>query len=41
MLSSVNAVMWEVYTEARVMGAIWAIIAIGVAIWIKRDATHR
>jgi len=41
MLSSVNAVMWEVYTEARVMGAIWAAIAIGVAIWIRCDAARR
>jgi len=37
LLSSVNAVMWEVYTESRLMAAVWATIAIGFAIWIKRD----
>ena len=41
LLSSVNAVMWEVYTESRLMAAIWAIIAIGFAVWIKRDAARR
>jgi hypothetical protein len=37
LLSASNAVMWEVYTESRVMGAVWAMIAIGFAIWIRRD----
>jgi hypothetical protein len=41
LLSGINAVMWEVYTESRFMAAIWAAIAIGVAIWIKRDAGRR
>ena len=41
LLSSVNAVMWEVYTESRFMAIVWAIIAIGVSVWIKRDANHR
>jgi hypothetical protein len=41
LLSSVNAVMWQVYTESRFMAAVWAIIAIAVSIWIKRDASRR
>ena len=40
-LSSVNAVMWEVYTESRFMAAVWAMIAIGFAVWVKRDAARR
>jgi len=40
-LCSVNAVMWEVYTEAPVMAALWAIIAVGVVIWMIYDARHR
>ena len=41
LLSSVNAVMWEAYTESRFMAAVWAMIAIGFAVWIKRDAARR
>ena len=41
LLSSVNAVMWWVYTESRLMGAVWAMIAIGFAVWVKRDAARR
>ena len=41
LLSSVNAVMWWVYTESRLMGTVWAITAIVVALWIKRDAARR
>ena len=41
LLSSVNAVMWEVYTESRFMAAVWAIIAIGFAVWMKRDLARR
>jgi len=41
LLSSVNAVMWEVYTESRLMAAVWAMIAIGFAVWMKRDAARR
>lgn len=41
LLSSINAVMWEVYTESRLMAAVWAMIAIGFAVWIKRDAARR
>lgn len=41
LLSSVNAVMWWVYTDSRFMGAVWALIAIVFAVWIKRDASRR
>jgi hypothetical protein len=41
LLSGINALMWEVYAESRVMGAVGATIAIGFAIWIKRDAARR
>lgn len=37
LLSSLNAVMWEVYTEAPFMAAAWAAIAVGFAVWIRRD----
>ena len=38
LLSSVNAVLWEVYTRAPVMAAIWAAIAIAFVVWMVRDA---
>jgi hypothetical protein len=41
LLSSVNAVMWWVYTESRLMGTVWAITAICFAVWMKRDAARR
>lgn len=41
LLSSINAVMWEVYTESRFMAAVWAMIAIGFAVWMKRDVARR
>ena len=40
-LCSVNAVMWEVYTEAPVMATLWAAIALGFVIWMIYDARHR
>lgn len=41
LLSSVNAVMWWVYTESRFMGAVWALTAVVFAVWMKRDAARR
>lgn len=41
LLSSVNAAMWWVYTESRLMGTVWAMVAISFAIWMKRDAARR
>ena len=34
LLSSVNAVMWEVYTQSTFMAIVWALIAIAFAGWI-------
>jgi hypothetical protein len=41
LLSSVNAVMWWVYTDSRLMGVVWATIAIAFAVWMKREAARR
>jgi hypothetical protein len=41
LLSSVNAVMWWVYTDSRFMGAVWALTAVAFAVWMKRDASRR
>jgi membrane protein YdbS with pleckstrin-like domain len=41
LLCSVNAVMWEVYTEAPVMATLWAAVAVGFVIWMIYDARHR
>ena len=41
LLSSINAPMWWFYTESRLMGTVWAIVAIGVAIWTKRELARR
>jgi hypothetical protein len=38
LLSTVNAIMWEVYTESPVMAGIWAAIAIGFLVWIVYDS---
>jgi uncharacterized membrane protein YvlD (DUF360 family) len=34
LLSSINAVMWEVYTQSTFMAIVWAAIAIGFVGWI-------
>jgi membrane protein YdbS with pleckstrin-like domain len=36
-LCSINAVMWEFYTESTVMAALWAAIAVAFVIWIADD----
>ena len=36
-LSTVNALMWEYYTESRMMAIAWAAIAIGFVVWIISD----
>ena len=41
LLSSINAVLWEVYTEAPVMAAVWAAIAIWFVVWMIRDVRNR
>jgi hypothetical protein len=41
LLSTVNAIMWEVYTESPVMAGIWLLIAVGFMVWILYDAHNR
>ena len=36
-LCSVNTVMWEYYTQSRMMAIMWAAIAVGFVIWIVND----
>ena len=37
LLCSINAVMWEFYTEAPVMAGIWGATAVAFVIWIAKD----
>lgn len=37
LLCSINAVMWEIYTEAPLMASLWAATAIGFGFWIVDD----
>ena len=37
LLSSINALMWEYYTESRIMAIMWLGIAIAFVIWIVDD----
>jgi hypothetical protein len=41
LLSSVNAVMWEVYTQAPIMAALWAGTAVAFVGWMIYDSRHR
>jgi hypothetical protein len=40
LLSSINAVMWWIYTEAPVIATMWAIIAVAFAIWIAKESSR-
>jgi hypothetical protein len=37
LLCTINAVMWQVYTEAPLIAAVWAGTAVGFALWIADD----
>ncbi len=37
LLCCVNALMWEFYTESRIMAIMWAAIAVAFVIWIVDD----
>jgi hypothetical protein len=39
-LCSINAAMWEFYTESTVMALVWAAIAIAFVIWIGKDMSR-
>jgi membrane protein YdbS with pleckstrin-like domain len=36
-LCSINAAMWEFYTESRVMALLWGATAIAFVVWIAKD----
>jgi hypothetical protein len=40
-LSSVNAVMWEVYTQSTFMAIVWAAIVVGFIGWMIYDKIQR
>ena len=37
LLCGVNALMWEYYTESRIMAIMWLAIAVAFVIWIIDD----
>jgi hypothetical protein len=41
MLSTINSVMWEFYTESTLMAIIWAAIAVGFLVWALREIRNR
>jgi hypothetical protein len=40
-LSSINCVMWEFYTESTFMAVIWAAIAVTFLVWAIREIRFR
>ena len=40
-LSSINCVMWEFYTESRLMAIVWAGVAVGFLVWAVREIRNR
>jgi hypothetical protein len=40
-LSSINCVMWEFYTESTLMAVIWAAIAVSFLVWTVREIRNR
>jgi hypothetical protein len=40
-LSSINAVMWEFYTESTLMALIWGAIASVFLVWTVREIRNR
>lgn len=41
LLSTVNASVWEFYTESRVMALVWIAVAIAFAYWMADDRRRR
>jgi membrane protein YdbS with pleckstrin-like domain len=37
LLCSINAAMWEFYTESRIMALVWVAVAIAFVAWIIDD----
>ncbi len=40
-LSTINAFMWEFYTESTIMALGWAAIAISFLVWTMREIRNR
>jgi membrane protein YdbS with pleckstrin-like domain len=40
-LSSINCVMWEFYTESTLMAIAWAAIAVTFLVWTIREMRYR
>jgi uncharacterized membrane protein YvlD (DUF360 family) len=40
-LTSINAVMWEFYTESTFMAVVWAAISIAFVVWTVREIRNR
>lgn len=36
-LCSINAAMWEFYTESTTMAILWGVVAIAFVVWISKD----
>ena len=36
-LCSINAAMWEFYTESTIMALAWAMTAVAFVVWIGKD----
>jgi len=36
-LCSINAAMWEFYTQSTTMAIVWGAIAIAFVVWISKD----
>jgi len=41
LLSSINAVMWEVYTESTFMALVWVAIVVGFLAWMIYESRNR
>jgi hypothetical protein len=41
LLSSINAVMWEVYTESTFMAVVWVAIVVGFIGWMIYESRNR
>jgi hypothetical protein len=37
LLCSINAAMWEFYTESRIMALAWVAVAVAFVVWIVDD----
>jgi hypothetical protein len=41
LLSAINSVMWEFYTESTIMAIVWAGIAVAFLVWALREIRNR